>query len=112
MTRKTRILIAVLGSLLAAPLVSQAGPEEDAYYQYQLKRLFHPSTQQIQWERDGGVFIYTGLKASDVERALKEQGSRMDAMMFVKTIHTTPAGQPLTDPGTGQWVQDNDECDD
>jgi hypothetical protein len=59
-------------------------------------------------EKEGYVFIYEGLKNSDIELALDRYQDRMGSMMFVNVIWTNEAGEPLVDPYTGQPLVDND----
>ena len=82
--------------------------EMDLLYEFQLDQLLNPSDEQLQMESEGQVFIYDGLKDSDIQVALDTQQDRMQTMMFVNVIWTDEAGQPVVDPFTGQIVSDDD----
>ena len=77
---------------------------------WQLKRLFSPSPQQLEAEKEGFVFIYDGLKSSDIERVLQEQFHRLDSMMFTGIIITDEDGNPVIDPQTGLAMREDDGC--
>jgi hypothetical protein len=62
----------------------------------ELRRLFDPTPTEIRQERAGRVYIYDGLKETDVERAMGEEFSRVDSMMFIR-VQPTPA-PPREDP--------------
>jgi hypothetical protein len=78
---------------------------------WQLSLLFNPGEQQYEMERRGRVFIYDGLRDSEVERALDEQYDRVESMMFVNTVITDEDGVPLRDEDTGEMLVENDGCD-
>ena len=62
-------------------------------------------------ERRGRVFIYDGLRDTEVERALDEQYDRVESMMFINTVVTDDEGAPLTAPESGELLVENDGCD-
>jgi hypothetical protein len=82
---------------------------ESKVYQWQVKRLFEPTPQQLADERRGKVFIYEGLKDKDVNRAMKEQFDRVHAMMFTGVVVTDTGGEPVRD-NTGEVVVEQDGC--
>jgi hypothetical protein len=84
------------------------GKEMDLMYEFQLEQLIDPSEEQLIMESEGQVFIYDGLKDSDIQLALDTQQHRMQSMMFVNVIWTDKDGQPVVDPYTGQIVTDDD----
>jgi hypothetical protein len=63
----------------------------------ELRRLFEPTPAELRQERAGRVYIYDGLKEADIERAMREQYSRLDSMMFIRVKPTPEA--PREDPG-------------
>lgn len=82
-----------------------AGPEAD----WQVKRLFSPNEAQRQNERNGRIFIYDSLTDTVAQQAVDEQFERVENMMFINTIVTDEAGEPVPDPETGA-PQTDDGC--
>jgi len=102
--------MALLGAAVAIGLFAgQAGAAGDPLYEWQIERLLHPTEKQVAWERKGNVFIYWGLKESDIDLAWRTQPDRIEAMMFVNTIRTDANGEPRVDPETGE-LQVDDDC--
>ena len=85
--------------------------DDDPARNWQLSLLFNPGEQQYEIESRGRVFIYDGLRDSEVERALDEQYDRVESMMFVNTVITDEDGVPLRDEDTGEMLVENDGCD-
>lgn len=106
-THCTRPVVAAL--LLTTQLPATAA-QSDKLYEWYLERLFEPSGQQLAMEEQGRVHIYSGLKDTDVTRALEEQFERIDAMMFTGTIVTDQDGEAVKDPETGNSLVENDGC--
>jgi hypothetical protein len=77
---------------------------------WQHKMLFHPSEQNKQREDSGFVMIYDGMTDKTVDRALDEHFDRMSSMMFIRTVVTDPAGEPLIDEETGSKIAEDDDC--
>ena len=107
--RKMKTLLTV--SALVATLVSAtgAGAQSDDRG-WQLKRLFSPTSQDLAREAAGRVFIFDGLRDTDVERALQTEFERVGSMMFVRTVVTNRSGAPLQDKTDG-YVTEDDDCD-
>lgn len=105
---KYRILVLLLGFAFCNSVMATQGEVVDLMYDFQFDQLMDPSEEQLQLEKEGYVFIYEGLKDSDIELALDRYQDRMGSMMFVNIIWTNEAGEPLVDPYTGQPVVDND----
>ena len=63
--------------------------------------LFNPSESMLRAEARGRVTIYDSLDSEVVDRALDEQFSRIENMMFVGIRHTLPDGS----------VEADDDCD-
>jgi hypothetical protein len=78
---------------------------------WQMKRLFQPTHADLKSEAKGRVVIYDGLTDKMVERALREQFHRVDAMMFTRTVVTDTDGAPRRDPDSGVVVYEDDGCD-
>ena len=85
--------------------------DDDSQQSWQLSLLFNPGDHQYEMERRGRVFIYDGLRDTEVERALDEQYGRVESMMFINTVMTDDEGAPLRDPDTGEMLVENDGCD-
>jgi hypothetical protein len=83
-------------------------PDMGLFYEFQLDQLLNPGAEQLQMEKEGTVFIYDGIKDSDIRLALDTQPQRMASMMFINVIWTDETGKPLTDPYTGEMVADDD----
>jgi len=94
--------------VLATTASLSYGNEMDLMYEFQLDQLLDPSAEQLLMEREGQVFVYHGLKDSDIQLALDVQQHRMHSMMFVNVVWTDESGQPIIDPYTGQIVTDDD----
>ena len=109
MNRKIKNALIILAM---SSVFSHAIPADDASKQsWQLSLLFNPGEHQYEMERRGRVFIYDGLRDSDIKRAFNEQYDRIESMMFVNTVVTDDDGVPLTDPKTGEFLVENDGCD-
>lgn len=65
-----------------------------AVEKWQMNRLFKPTHAQRNYEHNGDVVIYDGLKDITVERAIDENFDRMQNMMFTRVILTDENGQP------------------
>ena len=102
----TSMVVALLLAIQLPVTAVHAGQLSEWY----LQRLFEPTGQQLAIEEKGRVQIYSGMKDSDVARALDEQFKRIDAMMFTGTIVTDPEGEPVKDPQTGEALVENDGC--
>lgn len=64
-----------------------ADENESKVYEWQKNRLLNPSEAVIKHEQEKHqVFIYENMQLSDVEKAMDEQFSRMENMMFSGTI--------------------------
>ena len=107
-TLKSYVCTATFVLLLLAATSGAYSKEMDLLYEFQLDQLLDPSEEQLEMEKDGQVFIYDGLKESDIKLALDQQQHRMHSMMFISVVWTDDNGQPVVDPYTGEVVTDND----
>ena len=111
---KMEILVyAFTAALLIMILPVEAVPSDDpeqVYESWQLQRLFAPNESQLRQERKGTVFIYDGMKSSDINQVMNEQFDRLQSMMFTGTIITDEEGEPLLDPDTGVAMIEEDGC--
>ena len=82
--------------------------EYDLTAELQYDQLMAPSFDQQRLEQDGKLFIYSGLKESDIRLAMDNHHQRIGSMMFVNVVWTDAEGEPLVDPATGQVFADDD----
>ncbi len=97
--------------LLVASLATGMVVAETDYRDWQLQKLLDPTERDLARENGNRVFIYDGLKDSDIEHAMKTQFDRVAGMMFVRTLVTDDLGDPLRDELTGEPVTEDDDCD-
>jgi hypothetical protein len=76
----------------------------------ELRRLFAPAPAELASETAGRIYIYDGLRDTDVERALDEEFERVDSMMFIRTKVTDDSGHVREDPETGIELVADDGC--
>ncbi|WP_455204305.1 hypothetical protein [Kaarinaea lacus] len=100
-----KVVVVVLISCF--PILASARDQQPDY-QWQLQRLMSPSAEDLQFETKGTVFIYDGIKSSDIDIALDVHHERMESMMFINTIWTDDKGQVLVDPYSGEVIADDD----
>jgi len=74
------------------------------------RRLFEPTSGELRAEAAGRIYIYEGLRDTDVERALEEEFKRVQNMMFIRVKPTDQDGNPQKDPETGAEYVQNDGC--
>jgi hypothetical protein len=104
------IAILTLGVFLASASAESVAGDDDKYRNWQLDRLLSPNESQLRLERQGRVYIYDGLRDSDIRRAMYEQFDRVGSMMFVGTIITDEKGKPKKDKETGATVSEDEDC--
>jgi hypothetical protein len=72
------------------------------------RRLFEPTPGELRAEAAGRIYIYEGLRDTDVKRALEEEFKRVQNMMFIRVKPTDEDGEPRKDPKSGaEYVQDD-----
>ena len=86
------LLIAFIPSIVAA----------DNYSDYQLRRLFTPTSSEYAAENKGKVHIYDRLTSAQVDNALNGHFKRIDNMMFTRVVQVNDQGE--------EYVED-DGCD-
>ncbi|MCG6869434.1 MAG: hypothetical protein LJE91_12120 [Gammaproteobacteria bacterium] len=113
MIKMDRVFLVVLMLALSHLALAQGSTEigADSVGEWQLSRLFHPTESQRRAEERGQIFIYEGLKDTDVVRAMDEEFDRVESMMFAGTVVTDPQGKELRDPKSGEVVSEDDGCD-
>ena len=86
-----------VSSLIWNPAVFSAENED-----WQLAMLFDPSVAQLKVEERGRVFIYDGIKSTDIQKVMDSQFDRLDNMMFIRTKVVNADGKAES--------QDDDDC--
>jgi hypothetical protein len=76
----------------------------------ELRRLFEPTPAELQSEAKGRIFIYEGLRDTDVEQAMEQQFNRIESMMFIRVQRTNEKGEVKKDPKTGAVLVQDDGC--
>ena len=89
----TAALRGVVPALLLAALAGNGFAASPFKYESgQERRLMEPSGKELTDESRGKVFIYDGLEADKVDRAMDEHFERIDSMMFTRTQYPAPSG--------------------
>jgi hypothetical protein len=76
----------------------------------ELRRLFAPTNSELRAEDAGRIYIYEGLRDTDVARAMNEEFDRVESMMFIRTQKTDKKGEVKKDPETGTAIVEDDGC--
>jgi hypothetical protein len=90
-------------------LVPVAGRAADVS-QIELRRLLEPTPSELAQERNGRIYIYDGLRDTDIDVALREQFGRIEYMMFIRTKKTDETGALKRDEKTGEAEVEDDGC--
>jgi len=99
-----------VSSLIAVLITATGAGAESDDRGWQLKKLFSPTSQDLARAAAGRVFIFDGLRDTDVELAMQSEFERVGSMMFVRTRITDSSGALLQDK-TGAYVTEDDDCD-
>lgn len=84
--------------------------DNDGISAIELRRLLEPTPAEIVQEEQGRIYIYDGLRDTDIERAMSEEFGRIDHMMFIRVRKTDADGEILRDKATGEAIVDDDGC--
>ena len=76
----------------------------------ELRRLLAPTAAELRAEAVGRIYIYDGLRESDIAQAMDEEFERVENMMFIRTKKTTATGEVVKDQNTGQAIVEDDGC--
>jgi hypothetical protein len=79
-------------TITLSSLIWNPGAFSADYESWQLAMLFEPSAAQLKAEERGRVFIYDGIKSTDVQRVMDRQFDRLDSMMFIRTQSVSAEG--------------------
>jgi hypothetical protein len=101
----------ICSTLIAALLTVGTADAQSDDRSWQLEKIFDPTPQDLAHEAHGRVFIYDGLRDTDIEQALESEFGRVGSMMFVRTVITDRSGDPLRDETSGDYVTEDDDCD-
>ena len=102
MNNPLMFIVVTLFFLFLTVLTVQAA--ESSAYQMQKQHLFQPSEAELQQETaNQRIYIYEGMKLSDVEKAMDTQFDRIENMMFILTR--------LPPTASGVEEVENDGCD-
>lgn len=72
------------------------------------RRLFEPSPGELRDEAAGRIFIYEGLRDTDIKRAMEEELKRVQTMMFIRVKPTDQEGKVRKAPeNDAKYVQDD-----
>lgn len=102
--------IAICAMVLTLPINAFAEDADTSLHDWEVRRLMHPSPQELRDEKSGKVYIYDGLTDREVDEALDSHFDRIQSMMFVGTIRTDAQGQQSVDSGTGEPMQESGGC--
>jgi len=91
--------------LFAAPSISAADVAD-----IEQRRLFDPTAGELAAEHGGRIYIYEGLRDTDIERAMEQHFDRIENMMFIRTIKTDEKGAVKRDAATGEIEIEDDGC--
>ncbi len=103
--RTTILLTANLAGLLLDGPGAWAADVRDI----ELRRLFDPTPAELRAEQSGRIYIYEGLRETDVARAMTEEFDRVDSMMFVRMQRVAPKAEPASNEAPTYYT-DDDGC--
>jgi hypothetical protein len=79
---------------------------------WQLQMLLQPTREQLRIETEKDrVFIYSRVKDTDIDRAMDEQFSRLQHMMFVNTLVVQKKRPTAGAPSKPVLIEHDDGCD-
>ncbi|MEA3276315.1 MAG: hypothetical protein U9Q81_13700 [Pseudomonadota bacterium] len=76
----------------------------------EMRRLFEPTDNELAVERAGRIYIYEGLRTTDIARAMDEEFDRVESMMFIRTKVVDETGEAAKDARTGEDLVEDDGC--
>lgn len=84
-------------AVVAAPVHAGNDEAQANLQQWQLRRLNQPTDRERAQESAGGIYIYDGLTDRQVDNALDRHFDRIENMMFMGTVKTSPSGDAQRD---------------
>jgi len=88
----------------AAAEIIEADISNQALYDWKNSKLNNPDSQTLKFEKEHDiVYIYSGMKVTDINHAMDTQFHRIDHMMFTQELY------PSRKSSTGYAV-DDDGC--
>lgn len=84
-------------AVIAAPVHAGNDEAQANLQQWQLRRLNQPTDRERAQESAGGIYIYDGLTDRQVDNALDRHFDRIENMMFMGTVKTSPSGDAQRD---------------
>ena len=76
----------------------------------ELRRLYEPTPAELRDEAAGRIYIYDGLRDTDIAHAMDAAYDRIENMMFIRVKRTDERGEVMKDPETGADLVDDDDC--
>ncbi|MGB5832809.1 MAG: hypothetical protein WBG92_12570 [Thiohalocapsa sp.] len=107
--RKFRIKFTT-AALFVPPLVAPMALYAADVSEIELRRLLEPTPSELAQEAAGRIYIYDGLRDTDIDLALSEQFDRVEHMMFIRTKKTDKSGDVKRDDKTGAVEVEDDGC--
>lgn len=107
---RLNVLLIVVVFFAFTQLVCADDFNNNSMQEWNLKRLLHPSKQQLAMEHKHKVFLYMGMKDVDVDRAMDMYFNRIESMMIAGIIRTDKSGRVMRDPNTGEVLTEDDSC--
>lgn len=99
------------GSSPAIPSAADRAPRKTPDVgQIERRRLFEPSPGELRDEAAGRVYIYEGLRTTDIERAMDEEFRRVQSMMFIRVKPSDDVGKGPKTPGSDTSYVQDDGC--
>ena len=97
-------------SLAISLVLGPAAAETTDVSEIELRRLLEPTPSELAQEERGRIYIYDGLRDSDIDHAMREQFDRVEHMMFIRTKKTDGTGAVKRNEKTGEVEVEDDGC--
>jgi hypothetical protein len=97
-------------SLIFALLIATTAGSADELRDIELRRLFDPTPAELRAEQAAGIYIYDGLRDTDIEHAMQEEFDRVESMMFIRVKRPIPQGKSNEKPDNDVVYVQDDDC--